>query len=243
MKRFLILMIVGFSCMTNIHARKTYDREIKSTLFIPKGSWNSGITVSYGELDAKNYKLLILDDVKGEGYTFKISPHASYFFRNDLAVGLRADYKRSYIDLGSINLDLGDDLSFDIKDYSYLSHGVNTSLYLRSYTSLGKSKVFAFFAEGALTYGYSQGKTISGSGDDMTGTFQTRNHFQIGVTPGLTAFVTNNIAVEVSVDVLGLDFQWINQKTNQVETGSFRTSAANFNINLFSINLGICSYF
>ena len=49
--------------------------------------------------------------------------------------------------------------------------------------------------------------------------------------------------VEVSVDVLGLDFRWVNQRTNQVEHGSFRTSAANFNINLFSINLGICSYF
>ena len=30
---------------------------------------------------------------------------------------------------------------------------------------------------------------------------------------------------------------------SKVEHGSFRTSAANFNINLFSINLGICSYF
>ena len=108
---------------------------------------------------------------------------------------------------------------------------------------IAKSKVFAFFAEGALTYGYSQGKTISGTGKEATGTYQKVNHFQIGVTPGLTAFVTNNLAVEVSVDVLGLDFRWVNQRTNQVEHGSFRTSAANFNINLFSINLGICSYF
>ena len=56
-------MIVTFTCMTAVHARKSYDREIKSTLFIPKGSWNSGIIVTYGELQAKNYKLLILDDV------------------------------------------------------------------------------------------------------------------------------------------------------------------------------------
>ena len=109
-------MIVTFTCMTAVHARKSYDREIKSTLFIPKGSWNSGIIVTYGELQAKNYKLLILDDVKGDGYSFKISPHASYFFKDDLSVGIRADYKRSYIDLGSINIDLGDDLAFDIKD-------------------------------------------------------------------------------------------------------------------------------
>ena len=39
-------MIVTFTCMTAVHARKSYDREIKSTLFIPKGSWNSGIIVT-----------------------------------------------------------------------------------------------------------------------------------------------------------------------------------------------------
>ena len=39
-------MIVTFTCMTAVHARKSYDREIKSTLFIPNGSWSSGITVT-----------------------------------------------------------------------------------------------------------------------------------------------------------------------------------------------------
>ena len=77
-------MIVTCACVATVHARTSYDREIKSTLFIPKGTWNSGIIVTYGELQAKNYKLLILDDVKGDGYSFKISPHASYFFKNDL---------------------------------------------------------------------------------------------------------------------------------------------------------------
>ena len=241
--RKYILLLIAFSCAGLVRARESFDREIRSTLFVPKGSWTGGITFSYMELAADNYDFLVLEEMKGEGYTFKISPHAAYFIRNDLAVGLRADYKRSYVDLGNINIDLGDDLAFEISDYSYLSHGVNTSAFVRSYMSLGKSKVFAFFAEGSLTYGYSQGKIISGTGKDMSGTFQKVNHFQLGVTPGLTAFVTNNVAVEVSVDIMGLDFKWINQKTNQVETGSYRKSSADFNINIFSINLGICTYF
>ncbi len=242
MKRY-ILFLLTFSCMVSLHARKVFDREIKNTLFVPKGMWTGGISFSYSEIMGDNYKLMVLDDVTGEGYTFKISPHVAYFIKNDIAVGFRADYKRSYINLGKVNLDLGDDLEFDISDYSYLSHGVSTTGFIRTYMSLGKSKIFGFFNELSLTYGYSQGKTISGTGKDMSGTFQKINHFQIGSTPGLTAFVMNNLAVEVSVDILGLDFQWINQKTNQVESGSFRKSSADFSINLFSINLGICTYF
>ena len=94
-----------------------------------------------------------------------------------------------------------------------------------------------------LTYGYGQGKTISGADQKATGTYQTSHSLQIGAAPGLTAFVTNNMAVEVSINVVGLKFKWAEQTTNQVERGSYRQSSADFKINIFSINIGICTYF
>ena len=48
-----------------------------------------GVTFSYTELTGDNYKFLILDDVNGEGYTFKVSPYAGYFFRDNMAAGVR----------------------------------------------------------------------------------------------------------------------------------------------------------
>ena len=57
----------------------------------------------------------------------------------------------------------------------------------------------------------------------------------------LYAFVNNDPVNKF--DILGLDFQWINQKTNQVETGTFRNSSADFKIDIFSINIGLCTYF
>lgn len=65
---------------------------------------------------------------------------------------------------------------------------------------------------------------------------------QIGFAPGMTAFITDWSAVEVSVGVMGFDFKWIDQRTNQVEVGSSRTSSGNFKINLFSINIGMTFY-
>ena len=242
MKKYFILLLT-FLCVTLVYARKGYDRNIKPSLFVPKGSWMGGVTFSYTELTGDNYKLLILDDVNGEGYTFKVSPYAGYFFRDNMAAGVRLNYNRTYADIGNVNLDLGDDLTFDISDYKYLEHEYTAAGFLRTYMGLGNSKVFGFFNELRLTYGYGQGKTLSGSDEKATGTYQTSHRLQIGAAPGLTAFVTNNMAVEVSINVVGLDFKWIEQTTNQVEHGSYRQSSADFKINIFSINIGICTYF
>ena len=53
----------------------------------------------------------------------------------------------------------------------------------------------------------------------------------------------NNVAVEVSINLIGLDFKWAEQVTNQVEHSSYRKSSANFKVNIFSINIGVCTYF
>ena len=115
-----------------------------------------GVTFSYTELTGDNYKLLILDDVNG----------------------VRLNYNRTYADIGSINLDLGDDLTFDISDYKYLEHEYTAAGFLRTYMGLGNSKVFGFFNELRLTYGYGQGKTLSGSDEKATGTYQTSHRLR-----------------------------------------------------------------
>lgn len=59
----------------------------------------------------------------------------------------------------------------------------------------------------------------------------------------MTAFITNNAAVEVSVGVMGFDSKWIEQDHNKVIQGSRRETSAKFKIDLFSINLGMTYYF
>lgn len=229
-------------CPNLLRAQLDVDRGIKTGLFVPKGAWLGGATISYAENDDNNYKFLVLDDIEANGYTVKLSPYVGYFFKDNVAAGIRATYSRTYINLGNIDIDLGDDMAFKVKDYSYLSHKVQVSGFLRTYMGLGDSKVFGFFNELRLTYGYGQGRTTSGTGHDLTGTFQKVNNFQIGCAPGLAAFVTNYASVEVSIGVLGLDFDWIDQTTNQVEKSSRRKSSADFKIDLFSINIGMTLY-
>lgn len=218
------------------------DRGIMNSVFIPKGSWMVGGTVSYSEHEEENLNFLVLKNVEGLGYTFNVSPYIGYFFKDNVSAGFRFGYNRSYLDMANFELNLGEDFNISLKDLYYLEHQYEVSGFLRTYMPIGKSKIFGLFNEVRLTYGYGVGKNSTGSGTEYDGTFETSHNLQIGIAPGLTAFVTDWSAVEVSVGVMGYNFKWQNQNTNQIETGMRRTSSGNFKINLFSINIGMTFY-
>ena len=218
------------------------DRGIMNSVFIPKGSWMVGGTVSYSEHEEENLNFLVLKNVEGLGYTFNVSPYIGYFFKDNVSAGFRFGYNRSYLDMANFELNLGEDFNISLKDLYYLEHQYEVSGFLRTYMPIGKSKIFGLFNEVRLTYGYGVGKNSTGSGTEYDGTFETSHNLQIGIAPGLTAFVTDWSAVEVSVGVMGYNFKWQNQNTNQIETGMRRTSSGNFKINLFSINIGTTFY-
>ena len=239
----LLLVVIAGSAEAQRGKRaiKRIDREVQETVFIPKGTWMMGGSVSYSEHDEGNLNFLIMKDVEGKGYNFSVSPYVGYFFRDNIAAGFRFTYNRDYLDLGNMDINLGDiTLSFD--DLYYLEHKYEATGFLRTYIPIGRSKIFGLFNEARITYGYGKGKNSTGSGTTYDGTFQTVQNLQIGFAPGLAAFITNWSAVEVSVGVMGFDFKWIDQQSNQVEEGSMRTSSGNFKINLFSINIGMTFY-
>ena len=226
----------------NPHRVKRIDREIQSKVFIPKGQWMAGGTISYSEHSEDNLNFLVLKDVEGLGYDFKVSPAVGYFFRDNMAAGIRFAYNRTYLDMGNFELNLGEDFNISLDDIYYLEHKFETSGFLRTYMPIGNSKIVGLFNEVRLTYGYARGKNSTGSGSQYDGTFETVNNFEIGFAPGITAFVTDWSAVEVSMGVMGFNFKWTDQKTNQVEHGKRRVTSGNFKINLFSINIGMTFY-
>lgn len=248
-KRFLMTCLLCLLAVGSVYAQrgkraiKRIDREVQEAVFIPKGTWMMGGTVSYSEHDESNLNYLVLKNVEGKGYDFTVSPYVGYFFRNNIAAGFRFAYSRNYLDLNNFELNLGEDFNISLDNLYYLEHKYAASGFLRTYVPIGRSKIFGLFNEARVTYGYGTGKNSTGSGTNYDGTYQTVQNLQIGFAPGLTAFITDWSAVEVSVGVMGFDFKWIDQQSNQVEEGSRRVSSGNFKINLFSINIGMSFYF
>ena len=64
----------------------------------------------------------------------------------------------------------------------------------------------------------------------------------LGISPGIIAFATNNMAVEVNVGVMGISYSHTKQVHNQVTVGKRDASMMNFKVNIFSIGLGMAFY-
>lgn len=219
------------------------NREDLKATFIPKGTWMLGGTINYQEWDTENMNLLVLKNMEHEGHTFSGSPYFGYFISRNVAVGGRYSYNRNYFYLGQFDLNLGEDFNISLADLYYLGHRHTGSMFVRTYMPLGKSKIFGFFSEFDGQYSYQTSKNSTGRGEDFDGSYETAHTISLGFMPGMSAFVTNFAAVEASIGIMGLNYKWSDQKTNQVEVGKTQSGGANFKFNLFSVNIGMSFYF
>lgn len=255
MKKFtlaILALAISFSAFAKKTEESKFDRGIgiSTSVFIPKGSVGFGAAFSYGTYDIGNtaddygYKALfgMLGGVHATMVSGGVSPHVSYFVMDNLAVGGRFNFKRNKLDVGSANLNLTEDMSFGINDFHYFKDAYGGAVFARYFIPFGTSKRFAMFSELRASGGYAQSETYKLTELDKHGTYQDIYDFEIGVVPGLCAFVTNTIALEVAIGLVGLDYQKVVQKTNQVGTSIMETSGANFKINILDINLGISFY-
>lgn len=257
--RYLIISVLicsAVNCWAGSREKEPvepFDRGIgtSTTVFVPKGTITTGVNFSYSTIDLgqsaddAGYSMLfdLLGGLKGSMYSFGLAPHLSYFVGNNLSVGARFDYDRSSLDIGNAALSISDDIGFSVADYHTLKHTFSGSLTLRYYMSIANSKRFAIFAEARATGAYGQSKTWKVDGDDKYGTYQTTQEGALTFVPGISIFAQDNVAVEVAIGILGINYSRTEQIRNQVEHSVMRTSGANFKINPLSIEIGTNFYF
>ncbi len=218
------------------------ERGIVKRTFVPKGQWFFGGTCSYGEMSQNNYKFLVLKNWTGEGYQLAVKPFFGYMVKNDIGVGATLSYERSLFKVDNIDINLNSDLGFSISDYYILEHVYSAAAFVRVFMNIEESKRFGLFNDIKFLFGGGQGKYINGKGDVLEGTYQTISKVGLVYSPGVAVFINDYSAVEVSIGMLGLQRKQIKQETNHVHTGSFKTTSANFKIDLFSIGLGVAFY-
>ena len=73
--------------MPRASAQVEFKRGLEQVKFIPKGQWITGVSVSFSQSDQKDYQFLIVENLSGDTYTFKVSPMLMYAFKNDMAIG------------------------------------------------------------------------------------------------------------------------------------------------------------
>jgi hypothetical protein len=224
------------------HSLRRQNRGISNLKneFVPKGQWVFGGSISYSTHSNKDYNFLIVEDIDSHGYQFKVSPLVGYAYSRNSLVGVRFGYSRGLTELNNAALSI---TSFDNAFFYSLKHSYNVEALWRKYIPLGQNnKRFALFAEVGLAMGGSQSKLASGPQGSMSGVYASSFDISLGVNPGVAAFLTNNMAIEVNVGVFGFSYSNTQQHKNQVLTGNVSASQMNFKVNIFSIGLGASFY-
>lgn len=248
-----VLLIASSSLVASEkEATKTFDRGVgkMNSVFIPKGYMGGGFTFSYKTFDLGQsandvgYSMLfsLLSGINGQMNTVGVSPSVSYFVMDNLSVGARFDYNRTDLNLGNLGLSLGDLMSMSIKDYHMLKNMYSSAVTARYYMPIANSKRIAMFGEVRLGFDVGQSVAYQTKDGNNFGTFQSIYGGGLNVVPGLCVFATNEVCVEVAVGVLGINYQYIKQETNLVDTSVMQQSGANFKINPLSISLGMSFY-
>ncbi len=214
-----------------------------SNIFVPRGQWVLGASVSYSTHTNNDYTLMVIEGIDSEGYTFRVSPMVAYALRSNMALGLRATYGRTNLTIDKADLTFGDEVTgteIVVDRYKSVRHSYVISAIWRQYIPLGRSKRFALFNEMSLGAGGSQ--SIFAAGQPVKGTYETGYTLALGISPGLMAFASNDVAIEVNVGVMGVSYSRIRQVHNQVTVGHRSTSGMNFKVNIFTIEVGVAFY-
>lgn len=240
-RQILTLCLLVLSAI-GARAQVEFERGLEQVTFVPKGQWITGVNVSYTQSDFDNYRFLILENLSGDTYSFKVSPMLFYAFQDNLAAGARTAYTRSRTRLNSADITMDGEPLLSTSDAFLISQDYYGTAALRNYVSLGRSMRFAFFNEFQLQLGGGQSKIVSGSGNDITGTYSDNFSLNVGLAPGMLMFLNNYSALEVNVGVLGFSYRNRRLATDQIYLANTKTKSANFQVNLFSIAFGVAFY-
>jgi hypothetical protein len=165
-----------------------------------------------------------------------------YMFKDNMGVGLRFSYDRSMLDLASADLSISQ-ISMSAKDCYQINHKFSAYAVYRAYIPLGNSKRVAMFADLLFGGSYKQGKAFNAGGDYVLGTYGQNYSLDLAVEPGLVAFLSERLAVELNVGIFGLSYSWADQLRNQVIGGHSDSTSAGFMVNLLSLGVGMSYYF
>jgi hypothetical protein len=242
-KYFIISLILLLSAFCA--GAQTYDRGYETSSaspFIKKGSWMLGGTARYSQHLNDDYNMLIINDINSNGYNVSVNPRLMYMFKDNMGVGLRFSYDRSMLDLASADLSVSD-ITMSARDCYEIQHQFSAHGVYRAYIPLGSSKRVAMFADLLFGGSYKQGKNFNAGGDYVQGTYTQKYALELGVEPGIVAFLSERLAVEMNVGIFGLNYSWADQLKNQVIGGHSDSTSAGFMVNLLSLGVGLSYYF
>ena len=244
MRRYIIIFTLLFLGAFRTEAQY-YDRGyevVPSSPFLKKGTWMTGGTARYSQHMNNDYNFLVINGINSTGYSVSAAPKMMYMFKDNMGAGLRVGYNRSMLDIASADLSVAE-ITMGARDCYQLQQKFSADAFCRAYIPLAGAKRIAMFADLVLGGAFQHGKIYNAGGDYVLGSYQQSYSLGLAVDPGIIAFLTDHLALELNVGVFGVSHSWSYQLHNQVENGTADSTSAGFMVNFLSMGVGLSYYF
>ena len=217
-----------------------FNRGLFNYLFIPKGICQIGITASYGEFSAEDLEMFdLISDVDFQGKMFSIRPYFSYFFRNNMSLGLRLGYSYGRANVDSFKVDIDDDMNFNLHDIMYRSESFTAAATFNQYFGIARRGRFGISNEVELAFSGGNSDFVRPFNNELKQTHTTTMQMQLNFSPGVSVVIVEPLTFNISFGVFGFSLKNEKQTVDGEEMGSRFTSGANFRFNIFNINFGV----
>ena len=217
-----------------------FDRGLFNYLFIPKGICQLGVTASYGEFSTENLEILdFVSDIDFKGKLWAVRPYFAYFIKSNMSLGLRLGYTSGEANVGAFNVDIDDDMSFNLHDIMYKSRSYSAAITYTNYLGIARQGRFGFFNEVEFAMAGGDSDFHRPFNGEMRRTHTQTYQASLNFSPGVCVYVLDQVSFNVSFGVFGLNIKHEKQKVNDEPLGERTTSGANFRFNIFNINFGI----
>lgn len=229
-----ILLLTSPLSAFGLFDAQTPDGEIGS---LKQGTRFLGASVSLKSRESENPSDIFQEIASVDQTTYKINAYGGYFIRDLWALGASLNYN-------SMEKDSGFSGDGDKSRIEYLNRFTSLGVLMRNYLPIDSSGRFSLFVETSLDVGYGKEVIQTTLADDIN---RKVTHFYIcdvGVTPGIMAFIDNGVGIEASVNIMGLTSRWGDFDFNDGErTGDSSSVDLDFTVKLLTLYIGITYYF
>ena len=210
------------------------DSEIGS---LARGTRFAGVNLSVSEKTSENPSSLFQQIESLDRISYKISGAGGYFVRDLWMIGGKLEYEFSESDTGFTE-------DTDQKRVQAVSRLTSIGFIMRNYLPLGKTGRFSLFVESGLDFGYGKEVVQTTLDHDIDRKITKAYALDLGVTPGLMVFINKGVAIEASVNIMGLSASWGDYDFNSGErTGNTSSVDLDFSIKLLTLYIGLTYYF
>lgn len=214
-----------------------------------KGTWLLGGTISAKSNNLSDVDLLIIDVEDFDQRSFNFRLEGSYFFKENVSVGLGLNFGEDKMAIITNLLD--NSYKRDIREFSR-TYGVLG--FIKNHIPISSNNLFFVTNQTELFYGYKSGPSETYVSDILERKYATKNSVGVSIRPGILMFLTESFAFDLNMGILGFSHSEENVKyrypennlpleENRKKDTKNRSTSMNLKFDLLKLGFGFSYYF